>query len=57
MTDSKLLGLQSGFRSGRLTTEQTMTLHFLVDAARTRKRSLIVVLLTIAKPSVQWKEG
>ena len=35
VTESKLLGLQSGFRSGRSTTEQIMTLRFLLDAART----------------------
>ena len=45
MTDSKLLGLQSGFRSGLLTTEQIMTLRFLLDAARTQKRSLTVVFV------------
>ena len=42
VTESKLLGLQSGFRSGRSTTEQIMTLRFLLDAAGTQKRSLTV---------------
>ena len=43
VTESKLLGIQSGNRSGRSTTEQIMTLRFLLDAARTQKRSLTVV--------------
>ena len=43
VTESKLLGLHSGFRSGRSTTGQIMTLCFLLDAARTQKRSLTVV--------------
>ena len=45
VTESKLLGLQSGFRSGRSTTEQIITLRFLLDAARTQKRSLTVVFV------------
>ena len=49
VTKSKLLGLQSGFRSGRSTTEQIMTLRFLLDAARTQKRSLTVVFVDYAK--------
>ena len=43
VTESKLLGLQSGFRSGRSTTEQIMTYRFLLYAARTQKRYLTVV--------------
>ena len=49
MTGSKLLGLQSGFRSGRSTTEQIMTLRFLLDAARTQKRSQTVVYADYSK--------
>ena len=49
MTESKLLGIQSGFRSGRSTTEQIMTLHFLLDAARIQKRSLTVVFVDYSK--------
>ena len=49
VTESKLLGLQTGFRSGRLTTEQIMTLRFLLDAARTQKRSLTVVFVDFRK--------
>ena len=49
MTESKLLGLQSGFRSGRSTTEQIMTLRFPLDAARTQKRSLTVVFVDYSK--------
>ena len=49
VTESKLLGLQSGFRSGRSTTEQTMTLRFFLDAARTQKRSLTVVFVGYGK--------
>ena len=45
VTESKLLGLQSGLRSSRSTTEQIMTLRFLLDAARTQKRSLTVVFV------------
>ena len=43
VTESKLLALQCGLRSGRTTTEQIMTLRFLLDAARTLKRSLTIV--------------
>ena len=35
VTESNLLGLQCGFRSGRSTTEQIMTLRFILAAART----------------------
>ena len=49
VTESKLLGLQSGFRSGCLTTEQIMTLRFLLDAARTQKRSLTVAFSDYSK--------
>ena len=49
MTESKLLEIQSGFRSGRSTTEQIMTLCFLLDAARTQKRSLTVVFVDYRK--------
>ena len=49
MTETKLLGLQSGFRSGCLTTEQIMTLRFLLDAAITQKRSLTVVFADHSK--------
>ena len=49
VTESKLLGLQSGFRSGRSTTEQIMMLRFILDAARTQKRSLTVVFVDYSK--------
>ena len=49
VTESKLLGIQSGFRSGRSTTEQIMTLCFLLDADRTQKRSLTVVFVDYCK--------
>ena len=49
MTESKLLGLQSGFRSGLSTTEQIMTLRFLLDAARTQKRYLTVVFVDYSR--------
>ena len=49
VTDSKLLGLHSGFRSGRSTTEQIMKLRFLLDAARTQKRSLTSVFVDHSK--------
>ena len=49
MTESKLLGLQSGIRYGRSTTEQIMTLRFLLDAARTQTRSLTVVFVDNSK--------
>ena len=47
MTESKLLGLQSGFRSGRSTTEQIMTLRFLHNT--TQKRSLTVIFVDYGK--------
>ena len=46
---SKLLGLQSGFRSGRSTTEQIMTLCSLLNAARKHKRYLTVVFVDYGK--------
>ena len=49
MTESKLLGLQSGFRSGRSTTEQIMALRFLIDAARTQMHSLTVAFVDYSK--------
>ena len=49
VTESKLLGLQSGFHSGCSTTEQIMTLRFLLDTARTQKRSLTVVFADYSK--------
>ena len=50
MTEWKLLHLQSGFRTGRSTTEQIMTLCFLLGAARTQKRSLTIVFVDHSKP-------
>ena len=47
--ESKLLGLQSSFRYGCLNTEQIMTLCFLLDAARTQKRSLTIVFVDHSK--------
>ena len=49
VTKSKLLGLQSGFRSGRSTTEQIMMLCFLLDATRTHRRFLTVVFVDYGK--------
>ena len=49
VTESKLLGIQSGFRSGCSTTEQIMTLRLLLDTARTHKRSLTVVFVDYSK--------
>ena len=49
VTESKLLGIQSGFRSGRSTTEQIMTVRFLLDAATPQKRSLTVVFVDYGK--------
>ena len=49
VTESKLLEIQSGLRSGRSSTEQIMTLRFLIDAARTLKRSLTVVFVYYSK--------
>ena len=49
VTESKLLGFQSGFRSGRSNTEQIMTLRFLLDADTTQKRSLTVVFVDYGK--------
>ena len=49
VTESKLLGLQSGFRSGRSTTEQIMALRFLIDAARTQMHSLTVSFVDYSK--------
>ena len=49
VTESKQFGLQSGFRSGRSITEQIMMLRFLIDATRTQKRSLTVVLVDYSK--------
>ena len=49
VTESKLLGIQSGLRSGCSTTEQIMTLRFLIEAARTQKRSLTVVFVDYSK--------
>ena len=45
----KLLGLQSGFRSSRSIMEQIMMLRFLLDAARTQKRSPTVVFVDYGK--------
>ena len=56
VTESKLLGLQSGLCPGRSTTKQIMTLRFLLDYARTQKRFLTFFSLTIAKLSIQWTE-
>ena len=49
VTESKLLGIQSGLRSGRSTTEQIMMLRFILDAARTHRRSLTVVFVDYSK--------
>ena len=49
MTKSKLLGLLSGFRSGRSTTEQIMTLRFLLHAARAQRCSLTIVFVDHGK--------
>ena len=46
VTESKLLGIQSAFRSGRSTTEQIMAFRFLIDAARTQKRSYLNIQTT-----------
>ena len=49
VTESKLLCLKSCFRPGHLTTEQIMTLCFLLDAARTQNRSLTIVFVDYGK--------
>ena len=49
VTESKLLGLQSGLSSGRTTTGKIMTLRFFKDAARTQKRSLIAIFVDYGK--------
>ena len=49
VTESKLLGLKSGLRSGRSTMKHIMTLRFLLDAARSLKRSLTVVFIDYSK--------
>ena len=49
MSESKLLGLQSGFRSSCLTTKQIMTLCFLLGTARTQKHSLTIVFVDYGK--------
>ena len=49
VTESKLLGFQSGLRPGRSTTEQIMTLRFLLHAARRQKRSFTVVFVEYGK--------
>ena len=49
VTESKLIGLQSGFRSGRTTTEEIMALRFLIDAARTQMHSLTVAFVDNSK--------
>ena len=49
VTETKLLGLQIGFHSGRSTMEQIMMFCFLLDTARTQKRSLTVVVVDYGK--------
>ena len=49
VTESKLLGLRSGIRPGSSTTEQFMTLRFLLDAVRAQKRSLTAVFVHYCK--------
>ena len=49
VTESTLLDLQRGFRSGRSTTEQITTLHFLLDVSRTQKRSLTDIFVDYGK--------
>ena len=48
-TESKLFGVKTDLRSGRSTTEQIMTLLFLLSAARTQKRSPTVVFADYSK--------
>ncbi|KAL8624737.1 hypothetical protein ACOMHN_002432 [Nucella lapillus] len=49
IVDPKLMHIQSGFRSGRSTTEQLMSLRVVLDTCRTTKRRATIIFVDFCK--------
>ena len=47
--EPQLLGVQSGFRAGRSTIEQTMALRYILDICRVSKRMTTIILVDFSK--------
>ena len=43
--EPQLLGVQSGFRAGQSTVEQTMTLHYILDMCRVSRRMTTIIFV------------
>ena len=44
-----MLGVQSGFRVGRSTAEQTMALRYILDMCRVSKRMTTIIIVDFSK--------
>ena len=44
-----MLGVQSGFRAGRLTVEQTMALRYIIDMCRVSRRMTTIIFVDLNK--------
>ena len=47
--EPQLLGVQSGFRAGRSTVEQTMALRYILDMCRVSKRMTTIIFFEFSK--------
>ena len=47
--ESQLLGVQSGFRAGRSTVEQTFALRYILDMCRVSKRTTTILFVDFSK--------
>ena len=47
--EPQLLGVQSGFRAGRSTVEQTMALRYILDMCRVSKRMTTIIFFDFSK--------
>ena len=47
--EPQLLGVQSGFRAGRSTVEQTMALRYILDMCRVSKRMTTIIFVDFSK--------
>ena len=47
--EQQLFGVQSGFRAGRSTVEQTMALRYILDMSRVSKRMTTIIFVDLNK--------
>ena len=52
--DSKCPDVQAGFRKGRGTGDQIANIHWIMEKARSSRKTSISALLTMPKPKTVW---